>query len=176
MSKNNFSSNDITELLEKRILNTDHSIDECGFDTLFAAEAYSKLCLDSLKSCRITPDIVLFASKLFFALTREETAAVMLINKQKKIKKIDVISRGYKAVLSEFFDDIQYLCKKHNCKGCVVIFNYSYKGSSLKELYDINSLFNYLSSSGITLIDCIKNSNSATGSIILPFTDKGYPK
>lgn len=176
MKTNTVDTNGITALLDKRINNADIASDVSSFETSFVAETYTRLCLDSLKNCRITPDIVITVANLFFASAREETAAVLLINRRMHIKKIDVIARGYKAKISEFTDDIVFLCKKHNCSGCVVILNYSYKGSELKEIYDINKLYVELSNECITLIDCVKNVYPSTKSVITPYTTKGYSK
>ena len=176
MKTKTVDSNGITALLERRINNTGISSDDSSFDTSFAAEAFTRLCLDSLRNCRITPDISITVSNLFFASVREETAAVLLINKRMRIKKIDIIARGYKARMSEFTDDIVYLCKKHNCNGCIVILNYSYKGSELKEVHDINKLYVDLLNESITLIDCIKNTYPKMKSVITPYTTKGYVK
>lgn len=124
-------------------------------DTELLVQAYSDICIRLLKKCKMTRATACAVGNFYMMSRTTPTAAVMLIDKHRRIKSIVLFATNYKARLSEFSEELLCICKNAKVKKCIVIFNYRYKDTQYRELVDINRLYKALDAGGIRLLDAI---------------------
>ena len=144
------------------------------YNALFYCQTYSRLCLELLKKCRITPDIVNFADRLYLMNEGAPASALILIDRKMKIKDIILLTQGFRPALSEFTDDIAAICADCGVKRCAVIYNFIFKGTKVQELIDMNKLYCGLKDYGILLTDAVQFAGGKAESVMLPYDKSGY--
>ena len=114
-------------------------------------------------------------ARLNLAFENEETAFLVPINRQRKIKDIRRFAIGYKAKISTFENEIAFLCKTYKTNRFAVIFNYNYKGSPIDELADLDKFFRRMIKKGFKIVDFIKVIDGKATSLLYPYYN-GYQK
>ena len=165
--------NGIKNYTRERLLGAEPSADPYHVYEMFGANAFAVMCSETLKKLKVNPEMMLMYARMNLAFENEETAFLVLINRQRKIKDIHRFAIGYKAKISIYEKEIAFLCKTNKTNRFVVIFNYNYRGTPFDELYDIDKFFRHMTKKGFKMMDCIKVLNGQAVSIITPYYD-GY--
>ena len=142
--------------------------------TVFNGHVYAHLCESILSGAKITPIIAQTIAKFHLMHYVKPMSFLIFINRRRRVKDIVNLTTGFRAVISDFTNDIVRMCGENKCNKCILIYNYVYKKGPTAEIYDLNSLYNGLAGNGICLVDAIRYHNSTAENIISKFNKNGY--